>query len=62
MKELIQELDRVYSGIQHLEIQPTKNNVAIILDALNVIEKAFVFIKGHTGEEEPENGRNDSAK
>ena len=56
MEELLQELDRVHSGIQHLDIQPTKNNVAIVLDALTVLEKAYMFIKENTNKEEPKDG------
>lgn len=43
MKE---ELSRVYQGLQHLDgLPPTKNNLAIILDALQVIEMVYNSIQ-----------------
>lgn len=59
--ELLKDLERVYKGMQNLNVQPTKTNTAIILDTLTVLEKAYAFVKDH-GEEESENGRNDSAE
>ena len=56
MSELLQKLDRVYIGIQNLNVQQTKENTAIILDALTVLEEAYNFVK----EREKENERNDS--
>ncbi len=32
------DIDRVYQGLQHLSLQPTKNNTAILLDAMTVLE------------------------
>lgn len=56
MSELLQKLDRVYIGVQNLNVQPTKENTAIILDALTVLEEVYNFVK----EKENENERNDS--
>lgn len=43
MKE---ELSRVYLGLQHLDgVPPTKNNLAIILDALQVLEMVYNSIQ-----------------
>lgn len=35
---LQEEIARVYQGLQHLDMPPTKNNLAIVLDALQVLE------------------------
>lgn len=45
LRELQADLNRVYEGIQHLQVQPTKVNVAIILDALQTLEKCDDFLK-----------------
>lgn len=43
MKE---EISRVYKGLQHLEgLPPTKNNLAIVLDALQVLEMVYNSIQ-----------------
>ncbi len=43
MKE---EISRVYQGLQHLVgLPPTKNNLAIILDALQVLEMVYNSIQ-----------------
>ena len=43
MKE---EIRRVYQGLQHLNgLSPTKNNLAIILDALQVLEMIYNSIQ-----------------
>lgn len=43
MKE---EISRVYQGLQHLEgVPPTKDNLAIILDALQVLEIVYNSIQ-----------------
>lgn len=43
MKE---EIRRVYQGLQHLNgLAPTKNNLAIILDALQVLEMIYNSIQ-----------------
>ena len=43
MKE---EISRVYQGLQHLDgVPPTKNNLAIILDALQVLEMVYNSIQ-----------------
>ena len=37
-----EEISRVYQGLQHLDgLPPTKNNLAIILDALQVLEMVY---------------------
>lgn len=50
MSELLKQIDTAYQGIQQLRIEPTKNNVAIILNVLNAFEKAYEYIQTH-GEE-----------
>ena len=47
MKELIDDLNRVYGGIQNLDVQPTKKNTAIILDTLTVIESSIEYVMQH---------------
>lgn len=56
MDKLSQKLDRVYIGIQNLNIQPTEHNVAIILDALTVLREVYDFVKKGEGKD----GRDDS--
>jgi len=50
MEELLSDLDRVYQGIQHLQLEPTKINTAIVLDALQVMENVYRFIKERSEE------------
>lgn len=38
-------IDRIYKGIQNLEVQPTKHNTAIILDTLTVLEAVYNDIR-----------------
>ena len=42
MKEAI---DRVYQGLQHLDMMPTKNDLAIVLDAIQVLEEINVYLQ-----------------
>lgn len=58
MKE---EISRVYQGLQHLDgLPPTKNNLAIVLDALQVLEMVYNSIQeegkrdGNAAESDPE--------
>lgn len=52
MEDLMQDIDRVHNGIQHLQVQPTKTNTAIILDALNVLEKVYQHLDKQKEEKE----------
>lgn len=54
MKELLEEIDRIYDGLQHLQLQPTKSNTAIIFDALTVLEKVYAKIQETATEQEQE--------
>lgn len=59
MNELLTSIDRAYQEIQNLQLQPTKNNLAIIMDVLQVLENAYNHLKecpGHkeVKKEEPE--------
>ena len=67
MMELMKNLDRVYTGLQNLKLQPTKSNMAILFDTLQVLESVYRFVEenAHTEEsmtdegaakEEDENG------
>ena len=45
--EMMQSLERVHEGLQHLQNMPTtRDNLAIVLDALQVLEAAYQFIAG----------------
>jgi len=52
MEELLSDLDRVYTSVQHLQLEPTKTNTAIILDALQVMEKVYRLLKEQNREGE----------
>ena len=39
------DISRVYQGLQHLDMVPTKNNLAIVLDALQVLEQVHVYLE-----------------
>lgn len=48
MEDLLKDLDRVYNGIQHLAVAPTKNNTSIIFDTLQTLEKVYAYLKSET--------------
>lgn len=52
MKEYLDEIERIHDGLQHLQLQPTKSNTAIIFDALTVLEKVYAKIKESCEKEE----------
>lgn len=63
MTELMNDLDRVYTGLQNLKLQPTKHNTAILLDTFSVLESVYRFVEEnapavgiHDAEEEDGNG------
>lgn len=43
--DLQEDIGRVYQGLQHLDMMPTKNNLAIVLDALQVMEEVNVYLQ-----------------
>lgn len=43
--DLQEDISRVYQGLQHLDMMPTKNNLAIVLDALQVLEEINVYLQ-----------------
>lgn len=45
MGDLLKDLDRIYTGLQNLNVQPTKNNTAIILDTLQVLEVVYQYLQ-----------------
>lgn len=51
-EELKKDLDRVYQGLQHMQVEPTETNLAIMLDTLQVIKKAYAFVCQHPDEPE----------
>lgn len=56
MDELMKDVERVHDGIQHLQVQPTKTNIAIIFDALNVLENVYQHLSQENQKEEKEGG------
>ena len=52
MTELMKDLDRVYTGLQNLKIQPTKHNTAILFDTLQVLESVYKFVEANAHTEE----------
>lgn len=59
--DLQEDISRVYQGLQHLDMIPTKNNLAIVLDALQVLEEINVYLQteevktdGNAAESDPE--------
>jgi hypothetical protein len=44
--QLLEDIDRVYKGLQNLQITATKANTAIVLDALQVLESLYQHLKG----------------
>ena len=51
MENLLNDVDRVYTGIQNLNVQPTRSNTAIILDALTVLERIYGMLKAQAEQE-----------
>lgn len=48
----VADIDRVYQGLQHLRgLPPTKDNLAIVLDALTVLEGCADAVAGMTAPE-----------
>lgn len=45
MTKLMKDLDRVYTGLQNLNIQPTMHNTAILFDTLQVLESVYRFME-----------------
>lgn len=45
VEKLLDDLNRAHEGLQHLRIEATKGNVAIIWDALTALENANAFIE-----------------
>ena len=52
MKEFLDDIERIHDGLQHLQLQPTKSNTAIIFDALTVLEKVYAKINETDDQEE----------
>ena len=42
--ELMRDIDVAHDAIQHLNIEPTKNNLANMLFILQTLEKAYQFV------------------
>ena len=48
MVPLAADINRVYQGIQHLQVAPTKENVAILFDTMSVLEELYKFVRERT--------------
>lgn len=44
VEELLKDLERSHSGLQHLRIEATEGNLNIIIDALTTLKKAHALI------------------
>ena len=44
VEELLKDLERSHSGLQHLHIEATEFNLNILMDALATLKKAHAFI------------------
>ena len=53
VEKLLQDLERAHAGLQHLHIEATKGNVAIIWDALTAMENANAFLESIKSRFEP---------
>lgn len=53
MDKLLQDIDRVYTGIQNLKMQPNKHNVAIVLDTLTVLESVYSYLQDRKEGDKP---------
>lgn len=43
-EEMKKDVDRVYQGLQHLHIEPTKANLAILMDAMQTMENVYRYL------------------
>jgi len=43
--ELMNDLDVAHNAIQHLNIEPTKNNMTNMMFVLQTLEKAYQFVR-----------------
>ena len=43
-EELQKDIDRIYQGLQHMKVEPTKANLAILLDTMQTLENVFNFL------------------
>lgn len=52
VEELLKDLERSHSGLQHLHIEATEFNLNIIIDALTTLKKAHAIISAIVKPEE----------
>ena len=45
-EELQKDISRVYQGLQHMQVEPTKANLAILLDTMQTLEVVHNFLGG----------------
>lgn len=60
-EKLLKDIDRTYTGLQHLDMQPTRNNTAIILDSLQVLEEIYSYLKNEEAAESEKKHSDDSS-
>ena len=53
-EKLQKDIDRVYQGLQHMQVEPTKANLAILLDAMQTLEVVYNFLGGLKASENAE--------
>lgn len=56
MNEILEEINRAYTALQEIQIQPTKHNVMILMMTLQALERAHGYILEHGEEEKPDAG------
>lgn len=44
-QQLLADVDRAFTGLQHLQLAPTEHNVAILFDAMNVLKTVYNAVK-----------------
>ena len=51
VEKLMKDLDTAYQGLQHLSVEPSKNNLAILTVALQAMEGAYAYLQNLPKEE-----------
>lgn len=51
VEKLMKDLDTAYQGLQHLNVEPNKNNLAILTMALQTMEQAYAYLQSLPKEE-----------
>lgn len=54
MEELMKDLDRAYSELEHLDIAPTHPNVLILADVFGILKNAYEYLAAEAAKKKPE--------